>query len=245
MKLPPLITQLNSNSARGKKDRYYDKLFDCLNSCITLSCSQKGIDSLLCSVFFDPEVPCNLVGAHLLGIAKAIESVKSNNPRAFANLMIKRCPNISPLWLAAIWSGQASGILACAMGGLPPISLPVASWTETLQSFLQIGYHSPTNRPCFISRACEYSVSYFVHPNFVAPFTPSPPFGETTIPNTSLEVQKHLPHNHQALQHQTYWILANGDELPAPQPPKNMPPRLSVRLPPITHSALIGRPELK
>lgn len=96
IKLPPLITRLNSNSARGEKDHYYDKLFECLNSCITLSCSQEGIDSLLCSVFFDPKVPCNLVGAHLLGVTKAIEPVKSN-PRAFANLMVRRCPKISPL----------------------------------------------------------------------------------------------------------------------------------------------------
>lgn len=141
IKLPPLVTPLNSNSARGEKDHYYDKLLECLNSCISLSCSRNGINSLLCSVFFDPKVPCNLVGAHLLGVTKAIEPVKRNQ-RAFANLMVRRCPKISPLWLAAIWSGQASRILVCSMGALPPISLPVASWTETLQSFLQIGYYS-------------------------------------------------------------------------------------------------------
>ena len=44
IKLPPLITRLNFDSAQSKKDHYYDKLLERLNSCTTLSCSQKGIN---------------------------------------------------------------------------------------------------------------------------------------------------------------------------------------------------------
>ena len=39
LRLPCLTTSLNLGSAQGHKDDRYDKLFDCLSSCITLSCS--------------------------------------------------------------------------------------------------------------------------------------------------------------------------------------------------------------
>ncbi|QRD89253.1 hypothetical protein F9C07_2219557 [Aspergillus flavus] len=43
--------------------------------CISLSSIQDALDSLLCSIFFDPRVPCNLVGAVSLGVKKALSTV--------------------------------------------------------------------------------------------------------------------------------------------------------------------------
>ena len=94
--LPCLETPLRLDAAQGQNDDCYKSLFDCLSSCITLSCSFEGIDSLLCGVFFEPTVPCNLVGAHLLGIMKAIKPLQSD-PRILAPLMAKKCPKVSPL----------------------------------------------------------------------------------------------------------------------------------------------------
>lgn len=229
LRLPCLTTSLNLGSAQGHKDDRYDKLFGCLSSCITLSCSAEGIDSLLCSIFFEPTVPCNLIGAHLSGVTKAIEPLR-NDPRILAPLMAKKYPKISPLWLATIWSGRASHVLQFVMGGLPPISLSVASWTGTVQSFVQAGYHSITDRPDSIPRAREYSVAYLIGSDVVTPFTPSPPFGETMTLNLSLETSKHLEHHHRPISYRTSWILDTGEELPDQQGSKVMP-ESSVRLP--------------
>ena len=229
LKLPCLTTSLNICSAQSHKDNRYHNLFGCLNSCITLSCSAEGIDSLLCSVFFEPTVPCNLLGAHLYGITKAIEPLK-DDPRILAPLMAKISPKISPLWLATIWRGQASHVLQTVMEGLPPISLPVASWTGTIQSFVQAGYHSITDRPDSIPRAREYSIAYLIRANVVLPFTPSPPFGETTTSNLSLEIRTHLEHHHRPVLHRTSWMLDTGEELPDKQGSKPMPQPI-VRLP--------------
>lgn len=229
LRLPCLRTSLNLGSAQGHKDDRYDKLFDCLSSCITLSCSAEGIDSLLCSIFFEPTVPCNLIGAHLSGVTKAIDPLK-NDPRTLAPLMAKKYPKILPLWLATIWSGRASHVLQSVMGGLPPTSLPVASWTGTVQSFVQAEFHSITGRPESIPRAREYSVAYLIGSGVVTPFTPSPPFGETTMSNLSLEIRTHLEHHHRPMLYRTSWILDTGEELPDQQGSKAMP-QLSVRLP--------------
>ena len=196
--LPCLTTSLNLGSAQSHEDDLYEKLFDRLSSCITLSCIAEGIDSLLCSIFFEPTVPCNLIGAHLSGVTKAMEPLK-NDPRILAPLMAKTYPKISPLWLATIWSGRANHVLQFVMGGLPPISLPVASWTGTVQSFVQAGYHSISDRPDSIPRAREYSVAYLIRSDVVTPFTPSPPFGETMTSNLSLETRTHLEHHHRPI----------------------------------------------
>ena len=232
--LPCLTVSLELDAARSQNDDGYKNLFNSLNNCITLSCSFEGIDSLLCSVFFEPTVPCNLVGAHLMGVMKAIEPFKSD-PRIFAPLMAKKCPKLSPLWLATIWNGQVSRVLKSAMGGLPPISLPAASWTGTIQSFLQAQYCPITGRRDFIPRAREYSVAYLVRPDIMIPFTPSPPFGETAMSNLSLDVKLHLKHDHRPILHQTSWMLETGEELPDQRGPKFVP-QPDIRLPQIART---------
>jgi hypothetical protein len=228
--LPCLTTSLNLGSAQShEEDDLYNKLYNRLSNCITLSCSAEGIDSLLCSIFFEPTVPCNLIGAHLSGVKKAMEPLK-NDPRSLAPLVAKKYPKISPLWLATIWRGRANRVLQFVMGGLPPISLPVASWTGTVQSFVQAEYHSISDRPDSIPRAREYSVAYLIRSDVVTPFTPSPPFGETMTSNLSLETRTHLEHRHIPISYKTSWILDTGKELPDQQGSKVMP-QSSVRLP--------------
>ena len=103
------------------------------------------------------------------------------------------------------------------MGGLPALSLLVASWTGTIQSFVQAGYHSITDRPDSIPRAREYSIAYFIRSDVVLPFTLSPPFGETSISNLSLETMTHLEHHHRPILYRTNWLLDTGEELPDQQ----------------------------
>ena len=123
MKLRPIAAREGTYRPSGEVDENFCKrFFKCLNRCITLSCCEEGIASLSCSVFFEPRVPCNLIESHLLGVEKAIEPVKSKT-EIFARLMIDKNAKISSMWLAAIWTGQASSFFDSALGGMPPINV--------------------------------------------------------------------------------------------------------------------------
>ena len=123
---PPLATPEGVYCYLGVDEKYYKRLSKCLSRRITLSCCDEGIASLLCSAFFEPKVPCNLIGAHLSGVRKAIQPAR-NNLKVFARLMARQHPKICALWLAAFWTGHADKLLGSALGGMPPISLSVAS----------------------------------------------------------------------------------------------------------------------
>ena len=193
------------------KDCYWI-LYQHLNNCITLSCLDGGIESLLCCQFFDASVPCNLVGAYLLGISRAIDSMKSD-AGVFTALMGERQPMLSLLWQAAFRTGRSESLTKTMMKGLPNINLAVASWTDTLQSFMQVEYAFDSYQYNSIPRALEFSLAYMVSPNIVKPFTPSPPFGQTVLANSNLDVREHLHHFHRPRLCRTYWLLANGEEI--------------------------------
>ena len=235
IKLAPLAPPEDMRCSPGVEEQYYTRLSECLSQCITLSCCDEGIASLLYSGFFESKVSCNLIGAHLFGVRKAVEPVKSD-PKAFARLIVGQNPKISSLWLAAIWTGQASKFLDSALGGMPPISLPVASWTGVLQSFIQVGYHSISNRDGYIPRAREFSAIYLVRPDAIIPFPPSPPFGEIAGSDISLDIRRHLLHDHKPIQSNTYWIFETGELYPAQKQPEIMN-RPGLRLPLIARAS--------
>lgn len=207
IKLQPVAALEGTQHAPDFDEKYYKQLFSYLGRCITLSCCDEGTASLLCSRFFEPSVPCNLVGSHLLGVRNAIEPVR-NDPRVFARLMMGHNP-VNCLWLAAIWTGQVGKVLESALGGMPPISVPVASWTGVPQSFVQIGYHPRLTR-C-MARAWEFSTIYLINDDANIPFTPSPPFGRVTTSDISLDVRRHLLHNHKPMLAKTYWVFDTGE----------------------------------
>ena len=208
---PPVITASSIFKIHDFPQHRYYELFDNLDKCITLSCSPKGIDSLLCSSFFESSISCNLVGAYLLGAKQVIESIGSDS-KSFLRLMSKKSPKFSLLWLAAVQFDQSARLVASSVGGMPPIHLPVASWTNTLQSFLQIWYHSTSGCLDTLPRATEFQYAFMVDPNIPTPFTPSPPFGETALSNTSLLIRSHLMHNHTLFYHRSLCMLDTKDE---------------------------------
>lgn len=228
IELPEFGTPLAVASATDVPDDCYTALFDCLDSCITLSCSVGGIESLLCSTFFDASVPCNLVGAHLRGVSRALDTLQ-NDQRLFTVLVAQQNPMLSAVWQAAISSGLSSRILESSLGALPSINLAVASWTDTIQSFLQVDYETDIDIADCLPRAHEFSCAYMVDPCITKPFTPSPPFGKSAVSNTSLTVRAHLAHGHRPVSHRTYWLSADGDHILA-QPCTSFAPRPKIRL---------------
>lgn len=214
---------------------YYERLSKSLSRCITLSCCHEGISSLLCSPFFEPKIPCNLIGAHSSGARKAVEPAMSD-PKLFARLVAKQNPKVSAFWLAAILMGHGSKYLNSALGGMPPICLPIASWTGFLQSFVQVGYDSISNRDGFCTRAQEFTTTFLIRPTAPMPFTTPPPFGEIEKTNISLQVQKHLRHDHRILKSMTYWISRDREFHPVSERP-DIAERPFVRLPHIARAS--------
>ena len=215
IKLPTPCALIDSTqTSQAPPHIYYDEEFIQLDKCITLSCSWQGIESLLCCVFFDPSVPCNLVGAQMTGALEALSQCKDDR-RTLARVMANICPKLSLLWLAVIWTGEAEGIIKCIEGGTQPINLAAASWTGMTESFVQINYLSSSCPNGQVMRAKEYILTYLTEPEVPPPFTPSPPFGVTDETNLSIGVRTHLEHTHMLLTYDMHWILENDDRLPS------------------------------
>src|SRR2546423_7359714 len=69
VKLPKYSLPTTKSGRRLSRHKRLDRLVD---KCITLSCAEESIESILCSPFLDPGVPCNLVGAYFLGARQAL-----------------------------------------------------------------------------------------------------------------------------------------------------------------------------
>ncbi|OJJ46846.1 hypothetical protein ASPZODRAFT_151470 [Penicilliopsis zonata CBS 506.65] len=193
-----------------------------LDKCIFLSSTQDALDSLLCSAFFNPSVPCNLLGANSLGIKRALYP-SGIEFHKLLSAVTSQTPHLSLLWVSVICTGQAGSIIRLALDRLPPLCLAAAFWTKTIQSFLQVVYQEIPDGSS-VSRAREFQTSYLCRAETSIPWTPSPPFGSTSIDNLSLEVREHIGHNHRPRSWRIDWILESGERIPAsPQHQINLP----------------------
>ncbi|PLB50915.1 hypothetical protein P170DRAFT_493067 [Aspergillus steynii IBT 23096] len=95
----------------------FTELFQSIDKCIFLSSTQDALDSLLCSAFFDPSIPCNLLGAASLGITKALSAPNADSIdyQQLLNAVTSKSPHLSILWAAAICNDQANSLLNMAV----------------------------------------------------------------------------------------------------------------------------------
>lgn len=212
---PPRIpTALISPQPRQKKKLYYD-LLDTVDKCMTLSSTQDALDSLACSAFFDPSIPCNLMGAASLGIKTALSTANEIDNRKLLQAIMYTQPHLSIFWAAIVRSDLVTPYVNMTFYSLPPICLPAGFWTRTIQSFLQISYDLCGSEKAVVPRVHEFQTSFYCRPVTSVPWSPTPPFGQTLIENLSLEVRAHLGHMHTPLSWMTYWILGSGEKVPA------------------------------
>lgn len=214
-KLPPPLTVFRPPIRYPHKDTIFHELFQSIDKCISLSSTQDALDSLLCSAFFDPSTPCNIVGAASLGIKNALLTPdKVDNQRLLSAITYQK-PHLSLLWAAVICNDQATSLLNMALNRLPPLCLVAAFWTNTVQSFVQVPYCLDGTAEPLIPRADEFQASYFCRSHASLPWSPAPPFGKTSIRNLSLEVRAHVSHQHRPRSWMTCWILDSGTKIPA------------------------------
>ncbi|KAJ5943168.1 hypothetical protein N7516_003336 [Penicillium verrucosum] len=212
---PPVTIRLTPTHCLKRQDTIFDELFQSIDKCIFLSSTQDALDSLLCSAFFDPSVPCNLVGAASLGARKAISTANVIDNQQLLNTITHMKPHLSILWTAAICNDQANSLLNMVLNSLPPICLVAAFLTHTIHSFLQVEYCLRDLEEPRIARATEFQTSYFCRPDVSVPWSPAPPFGATPIQNLSLEVRAHITHQHKPISWRINWVLDSGERIPA------------------------------
>ncbi|KAK1973492.1 hypothetical protein LZ30DRAFT_610628, partial [Colletotrichum cereale] len=164
-----------------------------LDKLLTLSCNVMGIKALLNSIFFEPDVPCNVCGAWLQGTFAYLDSEAVQESQNLVRVLMKRDPDLGFLWLGAFITGGQRRSLQEARQGWWKVDLHVAAWTETLVSFIQEPVPILPTNVGEIPRADECRLLYLSHDQSyeVAPLFPFAPFGLTAIGDTNLEVRQH------------------------------------------------------
>lgn len=193
----------------------FHEIFRTIDKWLTLSATQDALDSLLCSAFFDPTIPCNLVGSASLGIRQALCSPAKQDYQKLLDAISWKKPHLSLLWYSLVIHDQASPILNLSLKRIPPICLVAAIWTDTVQTFLQVMYPPDRISETAISRAEEFQMSFYCRPEASVPWIAAPPFGFTTKKNLSLEIFTHDDHKHLPVSWANFWILRSGEKIQA------------------------------
>lgn len=213
-KLVPPVMLPGSVIPSKKGHLISERLFESIDRCMAISSTQDALDSLLCSAFFNPCIPCNLVGALSLAITEALLPVDTDY-RGFITAVANKAPHLTPFWVAILLNGQAMPLLAMTLKDLPPVCLIAAFWTNTVQSFLQVTYNPDHSTETSVPRSSEFSISYFCRSEVSVPWSPAPPFGSTGTSNLSLEIKEHYGHKHRPLWWCSYWVLRSEERVPA------------------------------
>ncbi|KAF5674972.1 immunoglobulin variable region used by the ITC63B heavy chain [Fusarium heterosporum] len=162
-----------------------------LDRLLTLSCHARGVKSLLASVFFEPEVCCNVVGKWLDGSFAFLNRVK--DPHLLLRILIERDPGLGFLWIGSFITGAYHQTLREGRAGWWIIDLEAAAWTNTLVSFIQLPVPRLQHTTQSISRANECRLLFLCHgmSYTIPPLFPFPPFGSSALVDTNLEVHEH------------------------------------------------------
>ncbi|TVY23926.1 hypothetical protein LHYA1_G007270 [Lachnellula hyalina] len=164
-----------------------------LDGLLTLSCNAVGTKALLNSVFFEPEVACNICGAWLQGTFAFLDSDIVQDQHILLRVLMKRDPSLGFLWLGAFVIGAQTRSLQEARQAWWKIDLHVAAWTGTLMSFIQEPVSTLAPETEEISRADECRLLYLSHDQYYTgpPLFPFAPFGSTAIIDTNIDVRQH------------------------------------------------------
>ncbi|KMQ41313.1 hypothetical protein HL42_7998 [Trichophyton rubrum] len=194
---------------------------------MTMSCAHSVTVSSLCSVFWEPEVCCNLVSPWLHPVLKEIPNNYSGSlslDEIIPLLCALRCPNLAALWLGATLSGLSSTVVELVGSGTPPLDTNGAPWTGNPQSFMDVPgsgpyiqfdslqdklFRSDAWRLLYLPAAVEDDLQYNS-----PPFSPWQPVGMTDFEYTAIRVKAHRDcPRHELVYHHWSWRLKNGSGL--------------------------------
>ena len=182
---------------------------------MTLSCNTWGVRALLCGVFFDSTICCNVVSPWLEPAFEVLDSVVGEGHyERLAIIMGKRQPKLASLWLGAIITGADKPILRAVHSGLSAVELHAAAWTGTVHSFIGPRPSEPcVVSGCKIRRSDECRLLYLTHCEGFSrvPVCPWQPFGTTPLDHTEIEIQQHISCKGHCLQYLSWcWDSIDG-----------------------------------
>jgi len=191
--IPRVSRKVRINQEMVCKTSIWNANLNQLDRLLTLSCNAVGTKALLNSVFYEPEVECNLCGAWLQGTFAFLDSNIMGDQKALLSVMMKRDPTLGFLWLGAFIIGAQARSFQEARQAWWKIDLHVAAWTGTLMSFIQEPVTSLPLGTEELSRADESRLMYLSHDQYytVPPLFPFRPFGSTAIRDTNIDVRQH------------------------------------------------------
>ncbi|PYH51301.1 uncharacterized protein BO96DRAFT_439092 [Aspergillus niger CBS 101883] len=109
---PPVVVPIASAvSPPRAKDVVLRDLYRSIDKFLTLSSTQDALDSLICSSFFDPSIPCNFIGAASLGVRKALSTADEIDNQQLLRAVTYTKPPLCHFWTAAIRGGQEMAFL--------------------------------------------------------------------------------------------------------------------------------------
>ncbi|KAK3166967.1 hypothetical protein OEA41_010092 [Lepraria neglecta] len=216
-----------------------DQLFSDLPYYITLSCGGDVINSTLCGVFWDPQVPSNLASPWLQPLMdlkgrKDMQSAPGHYVEVLALICARRAPNVVFLSIGAAISGLMSHILEQVNTAQPPLERHAYAWTGVPQSFMDIAgegaYYETYSEDyilrsdCWRLRKLPPLIDDDLHYR-IGPFTPWEPPGRALLKNSPLRVQTHKNCDRHALAYRgSTWCFSNerrleddlGRDMPTP-----------------------------
>lgn len=199
-----------------------------LDRLLTMSCNAVGTKALLCSIFYEPGVECNICGAWLQGSFAFLDSDAVRDPEILMRILLQRDPELGFLWVGAFITGVYKRCLQEARQAWWKIDLEAAAWTGTLMSFIQEPVSIYSCEMEELSRADECRLMYLSHQQSsnVVPLFPFAPFGSTAITDTNIDVRIHAQcHLRHGLYYQSMKWRCRGE-----QPDTIAPPIASWRI---------------
>ena len=192
---------------------------------MSLSCNITVVTSCLCALFWNEDVPCNLVSPWLHPVLNElskcidVEASRLHYHELLSYMCAIRRPSIFPLWVGASISGLAPKVLSLVESGISELDPVAYPWTGCPQSFMEITLpkticKSPNGD---ITRADAWRLRYLpptldddLHYN-QPPLAPWKPVGWTKWQNCELRVQAHRQCKRHRLVYVGWsWILIDG-----------------------------------
>jgi hypothetical protein len=186
---PPSVS---ANSALAQQD-WQLMIRSHLDRLMAGSCYKDGINPMLLSIFYNPEIECNAVSPWIQGTLAAIDSLAADKPMVLGRMFMDRQPETAFLWLGVTVLGLQHTLLSHMVDGEIPVDLVSAAWSGTLQSFVQQPVSTPLVVNGEISRAdqCRLLFMSALVPRKHELTVPWKPFGGNTVGETDRHVQRH------------------------------------------------------
>lgn len=183
-------------------------IYEILLYYLSLSCNYRVVLSSLCGLFWEPDIPCNLVSPWIYPVLDEIplQAELFNDQGRYFEVIALICgirrSRLSALWVGAAISGLLLKVLDLVRSGTPPIDPNGYYWTACPQTFMDLPgsgpyFHPTSSGQSMIRRVDLWRLLYLLVLEDDGlcygspPFSPWEPVGNSKEENCVLRVKSH------------------------------------------------------